>query len=50
MRLPIDIMPTKIIEAYELCNMVHNNHVYMEIRHGMYGLPQAGIIANQLLT
>jgi len=29
---------------------VHNGKIYMEIRRGMYGLPQAGIIAQQLLT
>jgi hypothetical protein len=50
MRLPIAIIPQEIIDAYDLLPMVHNDHVYIEIRRGMYGLPQAGIIANQLLT
>jgi hypothetical protein len=50
MRLPIAIIPQEIIEAYDLLPMVHNDHIYVEIRCGMYGLPQAGIIANQLLT
>eukprot|EP00957_Ditylum_brightwellii_P189675 14438331-Ditylum_brightwellii.AAC.1 len=27
-----------------------NGWVYMEIRKGMYGLPQAGILRNKLLT
>jgi hypothetical protein len=50
MRLPIAIIPQEIIDAYDLMPLVHNGHVYLEIRRGMYGLPQAGIIANQLLT
>ena len=31
-------------------DLVHNDYVYIKIRRGMYGLPQARIIANQLLT
>jgi hypothetical protein len=50
MRLPINIFPQEIIQAYNLMPLVHNGHVYIEIQWGMYGLPQAGIIANQLLT
>jgi hypothetical protein len=29
---------------------VSDGHVYIEVQKGMYGLPQAGIIANQLLA
>jgi hypothetical protein len=50
MRLPIALIPTEIIEAYNLLPLVHNGHIYIEIRRGMYGLPQAGILGNQLLT
>jgi hypothetical protein len=50
MRLPLAILPQEIIEAYNLNTIAHNGHVYVEIRPGVYGLPQAGIIANQLLT
>jgi hypothetical protein len=50
MHLPINIIPQEIIEAYNIMPLVHNGHVYIEIQRGMYGLPQAGIIANQLLT
>ena len=49
MRMPIDIIPEKIIKLYNLQNKIHNGYVYMEIVRGMYGLPQAGILANQLL-
>ena len=50
MRLPIQIIPQEIIDEYSLMPIVHNGYVYLEIRRGMYGLPQVGIIANQLLT
>ena len=50
MRLPITLIPDEIMEAYQLKDKIHNGFVYMEIRQGMYGLPQAGIPANQLLT
>ena len=49
MRLPIDLIPEEIIEKYNLRDLVHNGYVYCEIRKGMYGLPQAGILANDLL-
>jgi hypothetical protein len=50
MRLAINTLPDKIIQQYQLLNLVHNGYVYVEICRGMYGLPQAGIIANQLLV
>ena len=50
MKLPIDVIPNEIIEQYNLLPLVHtDNHVYIEIRKGMYGLPQAGKIANDQL-
>jgi hypothetical protein len=50
MRLRLDIIPEEIIVNYNLRNLVdEEGWVYIEIRKGMYGLPQAGIIANQLL-
>jgi hypothetical protein len=30
--------------------LVHNDYVYVEINKGMYGLPQAGLLANELLA
>ena len=50
MKLPIDIIPQEIIDQYNLLPLVHtDNHVYLEITKGMYGLPQAGRIANDQL-
>jgi hypothetical protein len=49
MRLPISILPVDIIEKYKLTHLAVNGWVYFEIRKGMYGLKQAGLLANQLL-
>jgi hypothetical protein len=49
MRMPISLFHTNIIDHYQLNNKVLKDYVYMEIRKGMYGLPQAGILANKLL-
>ncbi len=43
------LIPDNFIEHYGLCEMAVDGYVYMEIRKGMYGLPQAGILANKLL-
>jgi hypothetical protein len=50
MRLPIASVPQEIIDEYNLAHLVYKGFVYIEICKGMYGLPQAGILANQLLT
>jgi hypothetical protein len=47
MKMSIALFPTDIIEHYRLNEKVLNGYVYMEIRKGMYGLPQAGILANK---
>jgi hypothetical protein len=49
MFLPIYILPDKIIEKYHLKCLAVDGWVYLEIRKGMYGLKQAGLLANQLL-
>jgi hypothetical protein len=43
------LIPTDIINHYQLSNKVLKDYVYMEIRKGMYGLPQVGIRANKQL-
>ena len=49
-KLKLRDIPQEIIEEYKLQNKVtHDGHVYIEIRRGMYGLPQAGLLAQQLL-
>jgi hypothetical protein len=50
MRIPIGDIPQTIIEQYNLLPLVSNGYVYVEIGKGMYGLPQAGKIANDRLV
>jgi hypothetical protein len=50
MRIPVSIIPQSIMTEYALAPLVHHDNVYVEIRRGMYGLPQAGKIANDRLT
>ena len=47
--MPIGLFPQHIIDQYKLMEHVHNGFVYLEIRKAMYGLAQAGILANKLL-
>jgi hypothetical protein len=50
-RLKIKEIPDKIIKEYNLQKLVtEDGYVYCVINKGMYGLPQAGIIAKELLA
>ena len=49
MKMPLSIFPQAIIDQYNLTRHALNGFVYLEIRKAIYGLPQAGILANQLL-
>jgi hypothetical protein len=50
MRLPLNIIPDKIVSQYNLHDLATaDGWIYTKIRHGMYGLKQAGLIANQQL-
>jgi hypothetical protein len=49
MWLPISILSLDIVEKYDLTRLAVNGWFYLEIRKGMYGLKQAGLLANQLL-
>ena len=50
MRIPVSVIPDSIFQEYNLAQYVSNGYVYVEIRKGMYGLPQAGKIANDRLV
>ena len=49
MRIPVTVIPPDIMEQYNLADLVEGGFVMVEIRKGIYGLPQAGILANDLL-
>jgi hypothetical protein len=51
MQLKLSDMPEDLIAHYKLLNIATpDGYVYCEIRQGMYGLPQAGIIVQELLA
>ena len=51
MKIHLLDIPQEIIDKYHLESIKDNNSfIYIKIQKGMYGLPQAGILANNLLT
>jgi hypothetical protein len=49
MKMLLSRFPEEIIQKYNLNDLSVDCWVYIEIRKGMYGLKQAGLLANQLL-
>jgi hypothetical protein len=49
MRMLLSRFPEEIVDKYNLKALAVNGWVYIEIRKGMYGLKQAGLLTNQLL-
>ena len=50
-RMKLELFPQDIVEEYGLQDKVDlDGYAFCEVRRGMYGLPQAGIIAQNLLT
>jgi hypothetical protein len=47
--IKITDIPAEFIEEYKLAGTDQDGWIYFEIRRGCYGLPQAGILANDLL-
>ncbi len=49
-QMKLDLFPQDIINEYDLTRKVdQNGNVHCEVRQGVHGLPQAGIIAQELL-
>jgi hypothetical protein len=49
MKMLLSRFPEEIIQKYNLNALAVDGWVYIEIREGMYGLKQAGLLANKLL-
>ncbi len=50
MQLKLSNLPHNFIDMYNLTKIAEDNgNVYIKIKKGMYGLPQAGILAQKLL-
>ena len=50
MKILVRLIPDEIKVEYKLSEFKHAGYVYVKINKGMYGLAQAGIIANELLA
>ena len=49
MRFEAKLIPAEVMQQYNLHSLVSDGYVYFEVRKGMYGLEQAGRIANDRL-
>ena len=49
-RIKFGDIPTEFVNEYDLTRFAHNDWVYFEINKGVYGLKQAGKLANDLLS
>ena len=48
-RIRFNEIPQEFIDEYNLEKFVYNGWIYFDIFKGVYGLPQAGKLANNLL-
>ena len=48
-RIKLSDIPEEFIKEYDLIGRDRDGWIYFEIRRGCYGLPQSGILANDLL-
>jgi hypothetical protein len=49
MVINLSSLPQETIEKYDLVELSQDGKVYIEIQKGMYGLPQVGILSDELL-
>ena len=49
MLMPLHLFPQHTIDQYKLQENAQNGQVYLEVRRAIYGLPQAGALANKQL-
>jgi hypothetical protein len=49
MVINLSSLPLETIDKYNLIELAQKRKVYIEIQKGMFGLPQAGILTNELL-
>ena len=48
-RIKAEYIPKETMDKYQLWDLVDNRYLYIEIRKGMYGLPQSGRLVNNYL-
>ena len=45
----LSYLPQEVIDEYGLEGLAVDGKVYLDIHKGMYGMPQAGILENEML-
>jgi hypothetical protein len=50
MRINLDHIPSEVIDKYGMQQYAHNGAVVVQVNKGIYGLPQAGILAQDRLV
>ena len=50
MRLQLSLLPDDIITHYNLKDIADDGYVYCKIQRGMYGLAEAGIFPNKIIS
>ena len=48
--IQISMVPQYFVEIYNLAEKSHNGYIYEGVTKGMYGLPQSGQIAHDVLV
>ena len=46
MKVRLSIIPQEIVEQYKMTHLAQDGWIYINIRKGMYGIPQVGILSN----
>ena len=49
MKMPLSLLPLWIVKQYNLKELVVGGWVFVEMKRTVWGLPQAGILANKCL-
>eukprot|EP00978_Attheya_sp_CCMP212_P021358 scaffold62214_cov29-Attheya_sp.AAC.2 len=49
MKMPLSIFPQHVIDQYKLHDLVYKGYIWIEIKRSIYGLPQAGKLANEYI-
>ena len=49
-KIPVRLIPDEVKVEYMVSNFEHAGYVYIQINKGMYGMEQAGMLANGLLA
>ena len=50
MKIPVRLIPDEIKVEYKVSEFEHAGYMYVQINKGVYGLAQAGLLANEILA